>query len=46
MPSKLNYLFLTPVRANFLSSSGYILSIVVEYLFSDNNPRKVYNSIL
>ena len=41
-PCKLNYLFLIPVRANFLSPSGYILCIVVEYLISDNNPRRVY----
>ena len=41
-PCKLNYLFLIPVRANFLSPSGYILCIAVEYLISDNNPRRIY----
>ena len=41
-PCKLNYLFLIPVRANYLSPSGYILCIVVEHLISDNNPRRVY----
>ena len=33
-PCKLNYLFLIPVRIH--------LCIVVEYLISDNNPRRVY----
>ena len=41
-PCKLYYLLLTPVRANYLTPSGYILYIVVEYLISDNNPRRVY----
>ena len=41
-PCKLNYLFLIPVRANFISPSGYILCIAVEYLISDNNPRRIY----
>ena len=41
-PSKINNLFLIPVRANFLFPSGYILCIVVEYLISDNNPKRVY----
>ena len=43
---KLNYLSLIPVRANFPSPSGYILSIVVEYLNSDNNPRRAYIAIV
>ena len=41
-PCKLNNLFLIPVRAKFLSPSGYILCFVVEYLISGDNPRRVY----
>ena len=39
---KINNFFLIPVRANFLLPSGYILCIVIEYLISDNNPKRVH----
>ena len=40
-PCEINNLFLFPARANFLPPSGYILFIVIEFLISDNNPRRV-----
>ena len=41
-PCKINNLFLIPVRAYVLPLSVNTLSIVVEYLMLDNNPRRVY----
>ena len=40
-PCKINNLFLIPVCANFPLPSGYLF-IVVEYLISDYNLRRVY----